>query len=395
MDEQGDGSCATELDCQLNGECVDGHCVCDDAWSGNKNCSTLALLPAKAKNGYGAVGSKSSSWGAGVDYDPVSKKWIMGISDYNLQCGQMALDPNQRCGLAVSDTPDGPYIRKRTIVDSYSEGCSVVRDPVTGRWLYVYGAFGHGEPWNPGYGRYCWNCTHDHGTGLQNTTQPGTTPREFMCGDNRTVNPGCQRTTGANAPGPHRVTCPTTPGAHDCMTCKTGEGPALVTDETDPLGEWSAAGGVKNAGNAVHFINVHDNNSVYFAPGGHAMPLSASTKAHCYGQNAFLNVFRSASLETAMAGQWDALPLSYVLAGTNESFGTESQICFNWEDTTVWADKRGNFHSLAHAWRGQLNDYPICDRTTVLGYAFCSALGGHVSAVTMRLLSVFISVAIA
>jgi hypothetical protein len=43
----------------------------------------------------------------------------------------------------------------------------------------------------------------------------------------------------------------------------------------------------------------------------------------------------------------------------------------------VWVDKRGNFHSLAHAWRGQLNDYPICDRSTPEGYHFCSALGGH------------------
>ena len=153
MDEQGDGSCASSLDCQLNGDCVGGKCVCDAAWSGNANCSTLALLPAKMRNGYGHVGSESSSWGAGVDYDPVSKKWVMGISDCkcrlgapfasvahsccadNLQCGQMSLDPNQRCGLAVSDTPDGPYIRNRTIVDSYSEGCSVVRDPVTGRWI--------------------------------------------------------------------------------------------------------------------------------------------------------------------------------------------------------------------------------------------------------------------
>jgi sucrose-6-phosphate hydrolase SacC (GH32 family) len=114
-----DGSCTTELDCQLNGECVRGQCVCDAAWSGNKNCSTLALLPAKVDNGYGGVGSKSSSWGAGVDFEPKSQKWIMGISDYNLQCGQMSLDPNQRCGLAVSDTPDGPYIRTRTMVDSY------------------------------------------------------------------------------------------------------------------------------------------------------------------------------------------------------------------------------------------------------------------------------------
>ena len=53
----GGGACQTELDCQLNGECVAGKCVCDPQWNGNANCSRLQLLPAKMDNGYGHVGS--------------------------------------------------------------------------------------------------------------------------------------------------------------------------------------------------------------------------------------------------------------------------------------------------------------------------------------------------
>ena len=43
----------------------------------------------------------------------------------------------------------------------------------------------------------------------------------------------------------------------------------------------------------------------------------------------------------------------------------------------IWIDKRGNFHTLFHAFRGQPNDYPICDRSTPEKQRYCSALGGH------------------
>ena len=86
---------------------------------------------------------------------------------------------------------------------------------------------------------------------------------------------------------------------------------------------------------------------------------------------------RAESLEAGLAGKWEQLPLSYILAGTNETFGSESEICVNWEGQTVWVDRRGHFHALMHAWRGQMNDYPICDRSTPEGYAFCTAVGGH------------------
>jgi hypothetical protein len=60
------------------------------------------------------------------------------------------------------------------------------------------------------------------------------------------------------------------------------------------------------------------------------MALSASTKARC-GQNAFVGMSRAESLEAGLAGQWEQLPLSYILAGTNQTFGSESEICVNWE----------------------------------------------------------------
>ena len=53
-------ACQISLDCELNGDCVNGACVCDPAWRG-KNCEFLALQPAPVQNGYRVDGT--SSWG--------------------------------------------------------------------------------------------------------------------------------------------------------------------------------------------------------------------------------------------------------------------------------------------------------------------------------------------
>jgi hypothetical protein len=53
-------ACQIGLDCELNGDCVSGTCVCDAAWTG-KNCEILALKPAPKANGYKVAGE--SSWG--------------------------------------------------------------------------------------------------------------------------------------------------------------------------------------------------------------------------------------------------------------------------------------------------------------------------------------------
>jgi hypothetical protein len=63
-----DGACVSELDCQLNGACVEGRCACDTAWSGGaKNCSVLSLLPATVPSlqGFPANGLAAnwSTWG--------------------------------------------------------------------------------------------------------------------------------------------------------------------------------------------------------------------------------------------------------------------------------------------------------------------------------------------
>ena len=56
--------CSSELDCQLNGACTKGACVCDKGWRGT-DCGTLNLNnTANVAYGY-TPESKFSSWGGG------------------------------------------------------------------------------------------------------------------------------------------------------------------------------------------------------------------------------------------------------------------------------------------------------------------------------------------
>ena len=174
--------------------------MCDAAWSGNDNCSTLAFLPAKMSNGYGhpkqahRPASSVSSWGAGVVQDQLTKNWIMGVSDYALNCGQSAFPPNQQCGIAVSTTgPDGPYIKNRTMIDPYCEGSSIARDPLSGRWLYLHGGNGvagyaltHRQKIGPE--NHCWNCRGSDGV------TPTSVQTQFMHQNLSTPTIECPRT---------------------------------------------------------------------------------------------------------------------------------------------------------------------------------------------------------
>jgi hypothetical protein len=340
-----EGGCNDELDCQLNGVCENGKCLCDAAWSGNANCSTLALLPAKVKNGYGFPGSPVSSWGAGVQQDPATKKWIMAVSDYALSCGQSAFPPNQQCGLAVADSPDGPYTKNRTVIDPYCEGSSISRDPISGRWLYLHGgrgvAGGHSAA-RPARSDRCWNCSGARGV------TPKSVQSAFRLQNNATPLVGCPRTAGT----------------YDANATSTADAPevALVSTTTDPLGSWELVPAVVCGSNNEPWFT--PNGTLYvLAPGG--QPQTSAAKPRCNapaGSCALGRMSRAESLEAAIAGKWEQLPPQYVLAGTDQSFSSECDLCFNWEDQTIWTDKRGNFHTIAHAYRGQPNDYPVCDR---------------------------------
>ena len=242
----------------------------------------------------------------------------MFVSQMNMGCGLGTWGKNSRCVLAESDTPNGPYVQKRVVIDSWCHGATPGRDPKTGKWVFNH--------MGTGAAKSCSLCSN------------GTTPPRAKTGTCEKGGPGTVNTASA-----------------------------LTSDS--PFGPYTAQPHMTNGANCEPFF--HPDGSLYMAcPSG-----GPTTATKCNGLNAFLHMSKAASIADAIAGKYETLQVKVALAGTDQAFVSPPAICFNWEDQNLWIDKRGNFHTLMHAYRGQPCDYPVCDR--VHNSAFCTAVGGH------------------
>jgi hypothetical protein len=332
--EAGGGApCKTALDCQLNGVCAAGRCVCDPAWK-TANCSVLNLLPAKPGQGYGQRGSSVSSWGGGVIRDPVSSKYYMHVAEMVNNCGLGMWGVNSRCVLAEAGTAGGPYTRVATVVDAWCHGPSLGLDPATGTWL-----FGH----------------MGDGTKPRSKTPPGCR----VCRDGTTA-------SGNSTLYP----CPKAAEAVDTPFALTA---------SHPTGPWQQAAYIENGANSEPFFL--PNGTLFFVGGG----------------GFFGGITRYESLAHALAGRGNGTawgPTRTVLGGTNDTVSSDA---VHWEDPTLWVDKRGHFHVLAHAWRGQDEDWPApgCHKSQNVSWneppfwrmtwpGPCTSNGGHAYSVDGR-----------
>lgn len=98
--------CVTSSDCQLNGDCVSGTCVCIPAWKGNQ-CQLLNLLPALPNSGLQLA--STSSWGGSILKDEDTGVFHMFAAVFEHNCGLKAWRPNSALGHATSTTAQGPY----------------------------------------------------------------------------------------------------------------------------------------------------------------------------------------------------------------------------------------------------------------------------------------------
>lgn len=240
---------------RLNGECLASQCVCSPAWTG-ANCSSLNLLPAKLRNGYGNLTSPTTSWGAGVVHDAASGQWLMFNDEMAEGCGMGTWGQNSRCVLSTADSPLGPYARQRVVVSSWCHGSSLARDPISG--TLVLNHMANSAP------RV--NCTQCGGSG-------GVTP-----------------------PGAPSGPCSQAPGAAPYTQA------ALVADGAS--GPFRPAPALLNGGNCETAFA--PNGSVYVAcPYG-----GKGTLPNC-PQTALLTLSTAPSLDAALAGAWTTLPLSF------------------------------------------------------------------------------------
>ena len=78
--------CHSSLDCRLNGDCIDGNCVCDPAWSGAPDCSKLSFLKLDKASPFGYFNKTESSWGGNIIKDDEGKYHLFHSQFLN-NCG--------------------------------------------------------------------------------------------------------------------------------------------------------------------------------------------------------------------------------------------------------------------------------------------------------------------
>ena len=105
------GPCRDAFDCELNGQCHAGVCVCSRGWKGQQ-CGELDLLPVASAAAVGFVPSDESetlscSWGGNIIQEPHGQYSLIAAS-MRAHCGINAWGTNSEIVMAVSDSPHGP-----------------------------------------------------------------------------------------------------------------------------------------------------------------------------------------------------------------------------------------------------------------------------------------------
>ena len=115
--------CTADLNCSLNGGCIQGACICDKPWSGPR-CETMNFQPVAFPQGYGMrnasvfQGGANTSWGGNVLFD--GKMYHLYLNTIANECLLGMWMRNSRIDHVVSDVITGPYTFKDTAVGMWS-----------------------------------------------------------------------------------------------------------------------------------------------------------------------------------------------------------------------------------------------------------------------------------
>mmetsp|Transcript_2325 Transcript_2325/g.5375 ORF Transcript_2325/g.5375 Transcript_2325/m.5375 type:complete len:580 (+) Transcript_2325:2510-4249(+) len=122
------GACKDALDCELNGECVEGYCKCDAAWTGPR-CSRLRVIPAKVEAGLRK--QSTTTWGGNVLRDVKAdgqEEFHMFVSEIVNRCGLKTWRHNSRIVRATSKgNIVGPYEVQEEVVPVWAHNPQAVR----------------------------------------------------------------------------------------------------------------------------------------------------------------------------------------------------------------------------------------------------------------------------
>ena len=142
-------ACKTEMDCQLNGICKQGSCVCDSGWRGTE-CDELDLLPAASLTpAYGGImANHTTSWGGSV-VQSESGSFHMFVAEMANSCGMTTWATNSIIRHAVASAPEGPYQAREVVMPPFAHNPTALRAPVNNnacRVVHMVGSLVHSVP---------------------------------------------------------------------------------------------------------------------------------------------------------------------------------------------------------------------------------------------------------
>ena len=103
--QKGGGACKIDEDCQLNGVCTTGSCVCDAAWTGEQ-CTFFDPMPVA---GPAFERATASSWGGSVFWSDCDDQYHMYVADMTGNCGLDVWASGSRILHAKAAAPAGPF----------------------------------------------------------------------------------------------------------------------------------------------------------------------------------------------------------------------------------------------------------------------------------------------
>eukprot|EP01046_Picozoa_sp_COSAG06_P048192 COSAG06_NODE_7155_length_2605_cov_5.372041_2_plen_288_part_00 len=134
-----DGSCTSEADCSLGGECVSGKCKCDVGFTG-PNCAALNLLPAIRAGGYKPGMNGSASWGGNPVLGP-DGLWHFFGSEFTNGCDVGQWISNSQVVRATSPNPYGPFHKAEVVAGVFHHNANIVK---TSAGKYLLAMLGNG-----------------------------------------------------------------------------------------------------------------------------------------------------------------------------------------------------------------------------------------------------------
>ena len=321
----GGGACATDDDCQLNGRCSSETrtCVCDAAWTG-KNCSYLNSFPS-AGSAYRM--KNASSWGGRATLNPPDGLYHAFFSEFGGSCGMIEWDNTSHIVHAVSSTPNPRrgYRRVGVAVPQYAH-CV---DPVMLRDNKTWLLFHNGDGSTTGVCPAGWpGC----GTPVDQGNKDG-----YVADCSKQAGGWSNGTT----PDPARVGGRRAPPPPPRSTFEPGNG--VHVSRTGPAGPWKAGNATAAEGGypfddcpAVHVLR---NNSIatWSQPlyPGNVKPMYVADLDEGGGWRDGHTPFRRIQ---------PTIRFPQYLVDRAKEGGSVIKL----DDPTMWVDRRGYWHVLAH-----------------------------------------------